>query len=86
MSQLHLCVCLRAIRDLTWHSGQVVASSTLTPEPCPPGLEYRQRLGEQVGGREGMKGWLTRTYSLCHRVSGVNGDSYALRQLSNSPT
>lgn len=43
MSQLHVCVCLRAIRDLTWHGGQAVASSTLTPEPCPPGLvKHRQ--------------------------------------------
>lgn len=46
MSQLpyvHECVYLRAIRDLTWHGGQAVASSTLSPEPCPPGLvKHRQ--------------------------------------------
>ncbi len=33
----YICVRLPASCDLTWHGGQSVASSTLTPEPRPPG-------------------------------------------------
>lgn len=40
----YICVCLPASYDLTWHGGQAVASSTLTPEPRPPG-PVKHRMG-----------------------------------------
>jgi len=42
-----------------------------------------QKAGRRKRRDEGL---LTRSHSLCHCVSGENGDSYAIRQLSCRPT